>query len=239
MLVTSSAHGSVVVVTLNRDEKRNALSTELIRELGSALDDAQHSARAIVLTGAGSVFSAGADLDENEFQGSFFDDFFTVIRALRTAAAPIIAHVNGPAIGAGMMLTMACDIRVAAHSARFSLPVGDMAIGVNEWVVRTLTELLGGSRARAMLLAGAPLDVDTAVASGYATAGSFEQAMELAELVAGKAPLTLRNVKAEFAPDLFTAAEREAALRAPFESDDIKEVGRARSEGRPVLFRGL
>ena len=146
--------------------------------------------------------------------------------------------VNGPAIGAGMMLSMACDIRVAAPSARFSIPVGDMAIGVDEWVAGSLASLVGASRARAMLLAGLPLTYDDAVACGYVLAGSLDGAVELAELAAGKAPLTVRNIKREFAPDLFSPAEREAAMRAPFESEDIVEASRARAEKRSPRFTG-
>ena len=236
-MIKSESRGDVAVLTLDRDEKRNALSTELLRTLSTAFA-AAHGARAIVLTGAGTVFSAGADLDEDEFDGSFFEHLFSLIDAIRSSRAPVIAYINGPAIGAGMMLSMACDIRVAARSARFLLPVGDMAIGVNEWVVRSLAEHVGASRARLMLIGGAPMDLDTAVSCGFAIGGTLERTLELADLVAVKAPLTMQNIKAEFAPDLFTAPQREAALRAPFGSDDIREVGRARAEGRRPTFTG-
>lgn len=236
-VIKTESRGDVAVLTLDRDEKRNALSVGLAQALVGALADASGS-RSVLLTGAGSCFCAGADLGEDKIDGDFFEIFDTLVRTIRALEVPVIAYVNGPAIGAGMMLSMACDIRVAAPSARFSIPVGDMAIGVDEWVAGSLASLVGASRARAMLLAGLPLTYDDAVACGYVLAGSLDGAVELAELAAGKAPLTVRNIKREFAPDLFSPAEREAAMRAPFESEDIVEASRARAEKRSPRFTG-
>ncbi|AWB85148.1 enoyl-CoA hydratase [Corynebacterium liangguodongii] len=228
--------GRITLLTINRHERRNALTVELVRELRDAIQAS--ASRAIVLTGAGSAFCAGADLKDG-LGGEFFAEFERLIHALRRHSAPIIAHVNGPAIGAGMMLTMACDIRVAAETARFALPVADMAIGVDGWVASSLVGYVGASRARAMLIAGAPLPLGDAVSCGYVTAGESERAVEIAEVAAAKAPLTVRNIKAELAPDLFSADERSSFRDAAMSSPDFLEAAAARREGRAPLFTGL
>ena len=239
MLVTTETHGDVAVLTINRDEKRNAISVSLARELTGAIRAAEESHRALVLTGAGSVFCAGADLSEDKVGGAFFAEFNELTRAVRRSPAPVIAHINGPAIGAGLMLSMACDIRVLGPTASFRIPVGDMAIGVDAWTVDTLTELVGGSLARAMLLTGMPLSREAALGCGYGLPGEgLQSAVEVATVAASKAPLTLQCIKKQFAPDLFSEGERDAAVRAAFDSDDLRESTRARAEGRPPRFTG-
>lgn len=162
--------GEVVVLTLNRPQNRNALSVELLQALGDAVQRPGND-RAFLLTGAGGAFSAGADLAEGKVGGDFFKEFFALVRELRTSALPMIAYVNGPAIGAGMMSTMACDLRVGATESYYLVPVADMAIGVDEWVVGSLSSLDGASRARLMLLAGATPGAEEAAACGYALTG--------------------------------------------------------------------
>ena len=239
MLVTTETRGDVAVLTINRDEKRNAISVALARELAGAVRAAGENHRAILLTGAGSVFSAGADFSEDKVGGSFFAEFNELTRALRRSPAPVVAFINGPAIGAGLMLSMACDIRVLGPAASFRIPVGDMAIGVDAWTVETLADLVGGSLARAMLLTGMTLSRKVAVGCGYGLAGEgLDDAVELAALAASKAPLTLQCIKKQFAPDLHSEDERDAAVRAAFASDDLVESTRARAEGRPPRFTG-
>lgn len=136
------------------------------------------------------------------------------------------------------MLAMVCDIRVAGERAFFSIPVADMAIGVEGTIVELLTSLVGGGRARAMLLAGMRLERDESVACGMSLPGGMDEAVEVAQRCAGKAPLSIRNIKAEFAPDLFTSEERDAFRAAPFSSEDFAEGARARREKRPPRFMG-
>lgn len=137
------------------------------------------------------------------------------------------------------MLAMVCGIRVAGERAFFSIPVADMAIGVEGTIVELLTSLVGGGgRARAMLLAGMRLERDESVACGMSLPGGMDEAVEVAQRCAGKAPLSIRNIKAEFAPDLFTSEERDAFRAAPFSSEDFAEGARARHEKRPPRFMG-
>ena len=100
-MIKSETRGEVTIVTIDRDEKRNALSVEVARGLRHAIESSFAHSRAIVLTGAGKAFSAGADLGENKLGGGFFEAFTELLNAVRAAPVPVIAYVNGPAIGAG------------------------------------------------------------------------------------------------------------------------------------------
>ncbi|MCT1445371.1 enoyl-CoA hydratase-related protein [Corynebacterium sanguinis] len=237
-MIKSESRGDVAVLTLDRDEKRNAISVELARQLIDALRTAQDTSRAIVLTGAGSAFCSGADLGQDKLSSGFFEALTELLDTVRRVRVPVIAYVNGPAIGAGMMLAMVCDLRVVAEPAVFGLPVADMAIGVEGAVVDLLASLVGGGRARSMLLTGTSLASEDSVACGMCVPGDFADALSLASVCASKAPLTLRNIKAEFAPDLFSAGERDAFRAAAYSSEDIVEGARARREKRAPRFTG-
>ncbi|WP_342318431.1 enoyl-CoA hydratase-related protein [Corynebacterium mayonis] len=240
MLVISELRGDVALVTINRHNKRNAISVEVARALVDALEALPSQVRAVVLTGAGSSFSAGADLGEDKIAGNFFAEFFKLTDALRRYPAPVIAHINGPAIGAGMMLSMACDLRTIAPAALFRIPLVDMAIGVDEWTVSTLSDLVGGSRARQLLYTGAASEAETMIEAGYGlSAAHLDEALSLASSLAAKAPLTMRSMKTQFERELFDAPARRNAMMAAFESQDVSEAARARAEKRPPTFRGL
>ncbi|MHA2789880.1 enoyl-CoA hydratase-related protein [Corynebacterium sp. S7] len=240
MVETRLIASAVWVLTINRDEKRNALNVELCTEIGAAMEKCvEEGARTIVLTGAGSVFSAGADLDEKDFHGELYPAIEHLIHVMTTLPIPLIAYVNGPAIGAGTMLAMACDIRIASPLAGFRLPVSDMAIGVDSATVEALESLVGGSRARAMLLYGWGLPSSEAVDCGFALQqGSLDDAIEMALELTRKAPLTVKQLRMEFARDAFSNAERNEAREAAWNSDDRLEVARARKQGRDPKFTG-
>lgn len=232
--------GSVSQITLTRDEKRNALSVELCGAIVAALRECvDGGARAVVLTSTGSVFSAGADLDETDFHGELYPAIEKLVLAVRALPIPVVAFVNGPAIGAGAMLAMACDLRIVSQEAGFRIPVSDMAIGVDAETVQALESLVGGSRARAMLLAGTTLPASEAVDCGFALRqGSLEDAVAQAGALAKKAPLTIAQLKMEFDPEGFSFAERNEAREAAWNSDDNAEVQRARAEKRAPRFSG-
>ena len=158
-----------VVLTLNRVERRNALSVALRDTISDALEDlAEDSAvKVVVVTGAGKTFSAGFDL--KEFDRAAADEKF--MRELWTSSdrfhrsvlrfpLPLVAAVNGPAIAGGFDLAVMCDLRVAATSARFSHPersFGDMIYG-------PLHDLVGGAVARELTIGGRELSADEALA---------------------------------------------------------------------------
>lgn len=233
---------SVVLLTLDRPEKHNALNTELCLELRAAVDAAlAGGARAIVLTGNGPSFCSGADLDEvytADFRGALYALLHTVV----DAPVPVIAAVNGAAIGAGTQLAIAADFRVVAPTARFGVPTARLGLAVDPWTIRRLALLAGNGTARVLVLACDQLDAQRALAGGLADrAGSTEEALAWAAGMADLAPLTLAYSK-QVLNDVFEpaldAAHLDAAFEACWASEDFAEGRRARAERRPPVFRG-
>ena len=133
----------VVVLELQREERRNALNLELCQEIHAAVDAAvAEGARSIVVTGQGSVFCSGADLG-GVYGPEFLEALYGMLHHLTRVPVPIIAAVNGPAIGAGTQLAMACDLRVADETARFAVPTAKNGMAVDAWTIRTLAQLAG------------------------------------------------------------------------------------------------
>jgi len=160
---------SVVTLTLNRLARRNALSVGLRDAISDALDDAvsDPGVKVVVITGVGSVFSAGFDLREfeqaagdPEFDERLWASSDRYHRAVLTCALPTIAIVNGPAIAGGFDLAVLCDLRIAARTARFAHPersFGDVVYG-------PLHDLVGGAIARELTMGGREVDADEALA---------------------------------------------------------------------------
>lgn len=200
LVESSRPRPEIVQITINRHEKRNALNIEVCEGLAAAIEDSLSDAtvRAIVITGEGTTFSAGADLSDGD-PTKIYDSFARVVHLIRTAPIAVVAYVNGPAIGAGGLLAVACDIRVVDPSARFMIPVAKMGVHVDRAFAETLAGLVGGSRARAMLLAGMPLSAETAVDSGFAAlSGSIDTALELALVCASGDAGTIASIKDSF-----------------------------------------
>jgi len=162
-LVKIQVHDHTGTITLNRPDKRNALSRELLRELHQALDDLhqERKVRGVILTGAGSVFSAGMDLaemrsaaeqeDRHEQWRSDTVLYHDLIEAMLRFPKPLIAAVNGPAVAGGAGLVMACDLVVASRSASFGFP--EPRRGIVAGLVAPLLEFrLGAARAAYLLL---------------------------------------------------------------------------------------
>jgi enoyl-CoA hydratase len=204
----------IALVTLNKPERLNALSFALVDELHDVLDAVQrdNSCRAVVLTGAGRGFCSGLDL--TKIEGSSTSAGATGPRAgmlsqeriadlpvrLRRLQQPVIAAVNGPAFGGGFALALACDIRVAAPTARFctqfiKVGVGGCDIGISY----TLPRLIGASRAFELLLTARHVEADEARELGIVTevAGIpvVDRAIELAETICRYSPFGVMMTK--------------------------------------------
>src|SRR5687767_13910162 len=133
--------GPVALLTIDRVERRNALDHEALDQLLDA-HAGTSGARVVVLTGAGGHFCAGADLGGVEDTG-FTDVLRGVLAALRDDPRPLIAAVDGVALGAGAQLAVACDLRVATPAARFGVPAARLGLMVDHWTIQRLSLLAG------------------------------------------------------------------------------------------------
>ena len=166
----------VLVLTLNRPEAMNALNADLRRALRDALRDAARddAVRAVVLTGAGRGFCAGADLrgdaSEREFRRVITDEYNPIVSSVRSLPKPVIASVNGAAAGAGMSLALAADLVVASDAARFVPAFHRIGLVPDSGLTRTLVRALGRHRAFEILVGERQLDPQEAQAAGLVAA---------------------------------------------------------------------
>ena len=235
--------GDVTTIEMQRPQRRNALNSELVDALREAVEEAAaDDAGAIVLTGAGTVFCAGADLSGDVFAADFPDKAIALNKAIDAAPVPVIAAINGPAIGAGVQLAMVCDLRVVAPGAYFQFPIARYGLALDNWSIRRLSSLAGHGRARAMLLAAEKLDADTALMTGMANRiGTLADAQAWAAEIAGFAPLSLRHSKRVLNDD--GAYEDQSDLHKElfdkaWGSQDVIEAQLARFEKRAARFQG-
>ena len=189
-------------ITLNRPEKRNALSLEVIGEVTQALRtaSADEDVRAIVISGAGPAFSAGHDLGEmvgrdHAFYQRLFDACTELMLGIHRVPQPVIARVHGIATAAGCQLVAACDLAVCADDARFATPGVKIGLFCSTPMV-PLSRAVGRKRALEMLLTGQPIDAATAVAWGLVNravpAAELDAAVGgLVDAIAASSPLTV------------------------------------------------
>ena len=201
--------GVTARVTLNRPEKRNALSLELMQELIEALESAgsDTEVRAIVIAGAGPAFSAGHDLGEMvgrdlPFYERLFDVCSVMMETIHRVPQPVIAKVHGVATAAGCQLVAACDLAVVAADARFATPGVKIGLFCSTPMV-PVSRAIGRKRALEMLLTGDLVDAETAREWGLVNrvvlAEQLEEAVsELVAKIARSSPLTVGIGKEAF-----------------------------------------
>jgi enoyl-CoA hydratase len=188
------------------------------------------------------VFCAGADLSGDVFAADFPDKAIALNKAIDAVPIPVIAAINGPAIGAGVQLAMISDLRVVAPDAFFQFPIAKYGLALDNWSVRRLSSLVGYGRARGMLLAAEKLSAETALQTGMANRiGTLADAQEWAAEIAGYAPLSVRHSKRVLNDD-GAYEEQWPAHKEGFEkawaSQDVIEAQVARFEKRPPNFKG-
>ncbi len=200
---------AIAVLTLNRPERRNALSLELMRELTAALERAagDNGVRAVILAAAGPVFCSGHDL--NELRNAdlhqcrrIFRECVRLMQALRQTPQPVIAEVQGVATAAGCQLVAACDLAVASEDARFATPGVKIGLFCSTPMV-ALTRKIAPRRAFEMLVTGEMIDAHTALAWGLvnrvAPAGALRaETLGLAARIVEASPLVLALGKQAF-----------------------------------------
>ena len=150
-MIGVTRNGHVMTLEMQREDRRNALNCDLVDSLREAVEKAAaDDVRAIVITGAGNVFSSGADLTDAAGMAEKLPDKAKALNiAIDVAPIPVIGAINGPAIGAGVILAMICDLRVVATDAYFQFPVAKYGLALDNWSIRRLTSLVGAGRAGA------------------------------------------------------------------------------------------
>jgi enoyl-CoA hydratase/carnithine racemase len=201
--------GPAARIVLNRPEKRNALSLELIEEMITALGDvcADRTTQAVVIEGSGPAFSAGHDLGEmigrdEAFYRHLFDRCTVMMEMLHDLPAPVIAKVHGIATAAGCQLVAACDLAVAASGTRFATPGVKIGLFCSTPMV-PVSRAVGRKRAMQLLLTGQPIDASTALEWGLINrVVAFEEleraVVELVEAIAHSSPHTIALGKQAF-----------------------------------------
>jgi enoyl-CoA hydratase len=253
--ISIEKRGKVAILTIDRPDKLNALSTEVHTEGVAALDDlrSDDTVRVLVITGAGErSFIAGADI--SEFEGKTpvtqRDSFHerSLFNSIDAFPKPVIAMVNGFCLGGGNELAMACDIRMASDTARFSQPEINLGIMCGGGGTQRLPRLIGEGRAMEMALTGDMIDAETAHRFGlvnhvFPSDQLLAATIKLAEKIAEKAPIALQlskeAVKFASRSNLDEGLRREVDLFAIcFSTEDKQEGVAAFLEKRKPVFKG-
>jgi methylglutaconyl-CoA hydratase len=249
--------GAIVVLTLDRPDRMNAMSRKMVLELGrlGRILSQDASVRAIVLTGAGDqAFCAGADLKERKDMSQ--DDVRQQLRLYRTELgwldafpAPVVAAINGVALGGGLELAMLCDLRVAAEHAVVGLPETTLGIIPGAGGTQRLPRIVGEARAKELILLGRRITASHALAIGLVNRVSrpgtnvLADTLEWIKPVAEGAPLAyraaLRAVDEAAELPLEAGLERELSLYEEcLVSEDRVEALKAFAEKRKPVFKG-
>ena len=248
------AHGAVTLIKLNRPEALNALNSQLLSELGQALDaaTADDGVRCLVLTGSERAFAAGADIKEmsdKTYAEMFAQDFFTAqARRIEQFRKPIIAAVAGFALGGGCELAMMCDFIIAADTARFGQPEINLGVMPGIGGTQRLTRFVGKSKAMDMILTARMMDAAEAERAGLVSRvvpadKLLEEALAAAAKIAGQSPLAVAMnkelVEAAYETTLATGVAIERRLfHSLFAFEDQKEGMAAFVEKRKPNFTG-
>ncbi|MCC5986965.1 MAG: 2-(1,2-epoxy-1,2-dihydrophenyl)acetyl-CoA isomerase [Pararhodobacter sp.] len=256
--ILTAREGGLLQITLNRPDKLNAFDDAMHLALRSALDIARRepAVRAVLITGAGRGFCAGQDLgardprsgeraDLGETIGNFYNP---LIQQLRGLEKPIICAVNGVAAGAGANIALACDIVIAAHSARFIQAFSKLGLVPDAGGSWSLSRLLGEARAKGLALTAEPLDAETAAAWGLIWKAVPDEALmpeasalatRLAEGPTLGLGLTKRAIQAAATNDMDAQLDMEQQLQrqAGF-SEDYAEGVAAFLDKRKPDFKG-
>ncbi len=255
--VLASRDGPLFLLTLNRPDRLNAVSLRLYERLAAELEEANRDPeiRAAVLTGRGRAFCAGADLKAHrdappdpEARRRYTAAGQRANRLLQTIGVPVVAAVNGPAVGAGLELALSADFAVAAEDARLRLPEIALGTFVGGGAIYTVVERVGALRAREIILLGDFFTGSEAAAMGLVnravpTAEVLPEARKLAARLARRAPIPVaaakRLLREASSLSREEAMERErAALEEIFGTADWREGLAAFHEGRVARFRG-
>lgn len=251
-----SFHHHTLVATINRPEKLNALNKAVIGELGSVLNDVYNNEeiRSVIITGSGNkAFVAGADISEFSALDASGGEALAekgqreVFNKIENCPKPVIAAVNGFALGGGCELAMACHFRIASVNAKFGQPEINLGLIPGYGGTQRLPRLIGKGRAMEMLMTGRMIDADTALRYGLVNdvtteAELMNKTLAIAEVINNKAPLALAGlihaVNMVYDENKTGFATEIKVFGQLFDTVDAKEGAAAFLEKRQPVFKG-
>ncbi|HEV3330252.1 MAG TPA: enoyl-CoA hydratase [Bryobacteraceae bacterium] len=253
-----SADGAIGTLTFNNPQRHNAVSFDMWQRATEVLEELAGDAkvRIVVLTGAGGKsFVSGADISKFESERASADAVATYNAAterfsqtLRDYPKPTIAMIRGYCIGGGLGIAVSCDLRIANEVSRFAIPAAKLGLGYGFENIRRLLDLVGPQFVNEILFTARQFDAEEArhmrLINRIVPDGEIEDYVRnIADTIAGNAPLTIRSVKATVRellrdPEGRDAARCEALVKQCFESADYQEGRRAFLEKRKAVFSG-
>ena len=249
-------NGDTAVITIHRPLEKNILSTKTMQDIYHAFQAVQKDSnvRVAILTGTGEkIFSAGADINELRLLDSTGGQLLSqkgneVLDFIENLRKPVIAAVNGVALGGGCEIAMACTLRIASKNARFGFPEAKVGLIPGYGGTYRLPNLVGKGRALEMILTGEPVCADEALRVGLVNkVVPSEELLSAAQILAGKimssAPLAVRYIMEAVNKGIDMPWKQRALLEASLfgqccASEDMKEGTRAFLEKRPARFQG-
>jgi len=257
-IVLSRPDDGIVSVSIDRAEKKNALTLSMWRTLADVFSSVSRSpsTRVIVLAGAGTDFCAGADIGEfgdlrggTETARDYEAANSAAFRAIRLSGVPTIASISGICFGGGFGIAAACDLRIATRDARFSVPAARLGLAYPQDAMQDIVRACCAQTARYLAFSAARLTAEQAGNAGILLETVADRpaldarVAEIAAAIAANAPLSIRASKASIAAvenrDPGEAARARELGDATFDSDDYREGRTAFAERRTPLFRGV
>lgn len=256
-LLLTERKNDCLIIRLNRPHDGNAINLSMAQALAALIEDCNKdlTLRAVILTGSGDkFFCAGGDvkayakIDTDVDLNEVFDTIRDLLDSLERLPCPVIAAINGYAIGGGAELTLACDFRIIEQGAQIGFPQSRLGILPGWNGISRLVPLIGRAAAAKLLFDGRRINAEQALTIGLATAvaptgQSLRVALELAETFSGTAPLSIAAIKAELNAVTQNLGDARAQSRRAFAelwfTADHKEAEKAFAEKRLPSFKGL
>ena len=218
-------NGHIATITINKPQVLNALSTEVLTDLNQALEEVEkvQNIYAVILTGAGEKsFVAGADIsemkDKNKAQAAEYGAFGNkVFLRIENFPCPVIAAINGFALGGGCELAMACDIRIASETARFAQPETGLGITPGFGGTQRLARLVGAGRAKELIYTGRTVKAEEAFTIGLVNKVTkpenlMAETVAMAQLICQKAPFAVKKAKEAINRGLQVSIDKAVAV---------------------------
>ncbi len=255
---TDQPSDGVLRLTLSNPGKRNALDHSMLDGITAALADRHDDVSCVLLTGADGMFSSGYDLGDladdvfaEEAEKLVAHPFAAALEALDACPVPTVAALPGHAIGGGLELALACDLRLAADGIRVGMPPAKLGLVYSHTGLRRFIQAIGAPRTRELFLLGRNVDARTALAWGLVNAVVLptdldDEALSWCEELAGNSPLSVRGTKRVMRELLRADGRLEPGVerelielrQACFRSQDMREGVRAFAEKRPARWQG-